>query len=130
MDKKEAKLVPAEHLEQAKHNEDFAKALFALKSPHYDWVITLCFYSALHYIYYKIAPDHILNSHTELDACIRKEYKNNPTIWAKYAKIKNSSENCRYLPHLAKIFRKDRGFAQGIISTLDKLKKQLNIEQS
>lgn len=126
MGKNDRKLVPDEHLEQAKHNEEFARTLFALRSPHCDWVIIACFYAALHYIYHNIAPDSIQNSHSELNSLIRKSFKNKPDIWQFYKKIQNSSENCRYYPHISKTLRNNRKYTEGILNLLEKLKKALS----
>ena len=38
-----------DHIAQAKHNEEFASYLKS-KLTYKDWIITVCFYAALHYV--------------------------------------------------------------------------------
>lgn len=127
MAKKDRKLVPAEHLDQALYNEDFAQALFALKAPHYDWLVIACFYSALHYVYYKLAPDSIQTSHIKLDALLAKSYDQKSIVWQLYKKLQNRSENCRYYPYISTHYRNDRPFAEDTLKKLDRFKQELGV---
>ena len=47
-------------LDHAIHNEDLCRKLY-LKSCSFDWVITIAFYSALHYSQYEVFPFQVGN---------------------------------------------------------------------
>src|SRR3972149_7402233 len=113
-------LSPLEHLDQAIHNEEFARGILSIKSANCDWVFTACFYSALHFLYYKYAPPTVFSSHVNFESFIMGRVTSD--IWSTYKKIKDKSISARYYPHLAKYMRNDRKYSQYAISELEALK--------
>lgn len=120
-------LIPQEHLDQAKHNEDLARGLISMKAPFCDWAVTTCFYAALHYIYFKLAPTSIFSSHQELESEMSKKYSSTSKVWRIYKKLKNRSENARYYPHLAKQMTNDLRHVNSLLKELEEFKKELGI---
>jgi len=98
----------ASHIEKAKHNENFImqiKKIDSLKKPAFpDWIVTVIFYSALHYVDSKlaiVAPHPFKHPPTHADrntavACYL------PKISKYYFFLKNKSEYARYFPHSEK----------------------------
>jgi hypothetical protein len=95
------------HLRQARHNEAFAAQLAADKSlPYFDWLITVCFYAAVHYaeaLFY-FQPE---IQHTE-SACPVDEERHayrarmlrrtaGEQCYRSYRKLRDASYNVRYL---------------------------------
>lgn len=95
------------HLRQARHNEAFAAQLAADTAlPFFDWLITVCFYAAVHYaeaLFY-FQPGIV---HTE-SACpageVRHAYRARMLrqiaghkCWHSYRKLLDASYNVRYL---------------------------------
>ncbi len=119
--------VPQEHLDLAQRNENLARGLIALKIPSCDWAVTACFYSALHYTYYKLSPPIIFNSHSELEKDIKIKFPSNKKLWTLYKKLQNNSENARYRPYIAQTMINDRQLVMNSLKDLDDLKKELGI---
>ena len=98
------------HLHQARHNEKLASEL--LTSLGYkDWLITISFYSALHFLEAKLAtmtpPKHSdtdvpvdihgklkCSPHTWREKLVQKHFS---AIWNNYRKLRNDSKIARYL---------------------------------
>lgn len=119
--------VPQEHLDQAKHNEQLARALLILQTPNVDWIITLSYYSALHYVYSKLTSSTVFSTHSKLEAEILKQYTRNSKLWVLYKKLQDASKNARYLPHVSREYRKNLGYGTQMLQRLDDLKKELGI---
>lgn len=93
------------HRDQAIHNENLAREL--LRSLQYrDWVITVSFYAAIHFVDSKLAtmippvhpeknaPRAQCSVHTYRLRLVRKYYG---AISSQYAKLRHSAEIARYL---------------------------------
>jgi hypothetical protein len=101
------------HLSQAKHNESLANYL--VDKPYYDWVITACFYSAIHYFEARLFAmmAEVNNKHSDTSVPLDSEGKQKYSIhrwreelvqnhfpqliWRSYRKLKENSELARYL---------------------------------
>ena len=92
------------HIDKAKHNEEFIKLIKEHgKNDYNDWVITISFYAALHYIkaflkYRKVAVGF---SHNQIDAQINPDSKTAKAklpskIYSAYHELYRSSRNARY----------------------------------
>jgi hypothetical protein len=117
---------PAEHLGKARNNENLARALFDLGVPCCDWIITICFYSTLHYIYSKLPIKSVLNSHLDLNKEIVK-YSPKTKLYNIYKSLKDKSEDMRYYPSSANFCKNDRLFCEARFNDLKKIKNILNI---
>ena len=92
-----------DHLNQAKHNETLAEKLIAEDLRHWDWLITIAFYAAVHYAE---AVFFIEFGHTET-ACRtgdKHAYRARKVkelfggeCWRSYRKLQTSCYNVRYL---------------------------------
>lgn len=83
-----------DNLEYAKHNEKACNYLD--KKPEFaDWVITTAFYSALHYVQYKIFPITISKEGKRIKFKDFDDYfrKNNPHRFSKHTLLSNLVEN-------------------------------------
>jgi hypothetical protein len=119
---------PTEHLAQAERNEKLANALVDLGSDHLDWVVTIVFYSALHYIYSKLPLGRkICSNYIKFEKEISIHFSNKPTIYKNYKGLKDKSRNARYHPHFADEYSKDEKFIESILLKLEKLKNGLGI---
>ncbi|MGM0503935.1 MAG: hypothetical protein ACQESQ_04890 [Bacteroidota bacterium] len=87
-------MINEDNLEYAQHNEKACKYLD--KKPEFtDWVITTAFYSALHFVRYKIFPINIkLNSGKRLKISDFEHYFriNNPMDLSKHSLLSNLVE--------------------------------------
>jgi hypothetical protein len=95
------------HLDQAEHNKSFAAQLDADPAlSHWDWLITVAFYAAVHYVeaLFFLDPD---IGHTE-EACpdglSEHAYRAGKVkdllgkdCWKSYRNLQNASYNVRYL---------------------------------
>jgi len=95
-----------DHLQQAEHNESFAAQLYQDGHlQHWDWLITVCFYAAVHYaealffacsafVHTESVPDgkdrHAFREKGVLDILGRNCYKS-------YRRLRLSSHDVRYL---------------------------------
>lgn len=118
---------PSEHLDKAQRNENLACALFNLGVPCCDWIITIIFYSALHYCYSKLPVQYVQPTHSDLINEITKKYSHNLMLYQSFKSLKDKSEDGRYFPHLAKKQKEDRKFCKERFEELEKIKKELKI---
>ncbi|MFA6271913.1 MAG: hypothetical protein WC693_02275 [Patescibacteria group bacterium] len=119
---------PDEHLVQARHNERLANALVTIGSNQLDWVVTISFYSALHYIYSKLPPGkEICSNYMQFEKEIASSFSSKPVIYKNYKSLKDKSRNARYYPHIAQHYSKDTKFIEMIFRILDNLKRGLEI---
>lgn len=98
------------HIAQAEHNENLAKYL--LPSEYFDWSITGCFYSAIHFfeaslflrskerhseISIPVDPDgkNECSPHTWRSRLIQRKYSKD--VWRCFRSLKEASETARYL---------------------------------
>lgn len=106
------------HLSQANHNEGVAK--FLLDKPFFDWSITACFYSAIHFfearLFIDSADEDQKHSETSIpvDAAGRAEFsvhrwrermvqdKFSRKAWISFRNLRESSEIARYLSYYPK----------------------------
>lgn len=95
-----------DHLEQAKHNESFAAQLDADPGlQHWDWLITVAFYAAVHYVeaLFFMHSDivHTQSACTGHDKHAFRASKVKDLLgtgcWRSYRKLQTSSYNARYL---------------------------------
>jgi hypothetical protein len=95
-----------DHLNQAEHNESFAAQLDANPNlQHWDWLITVAFYAAVHYVE-ALFFFHNDIVHTEL-ACPEHDKHAfrarkvrallGDKCWRSYRKLQDASYNARYL---------------------------------
>lgn len=115
----------AAHLAQGKENEQLARALIALDSCYKDWVVTLSFYSAMHYIYSKLPGPTVPQTHTSAEPIILQECGN--AVFTAYKLLSDRSRNARYYPAIAKAYRDGSQVADQTLKTLDKIKVDLGI---
>lgn len=103
------------HISQAEHNEKLAS--FLLDKPFFDWSITACFYSAIHFFEARLFFDasDISNKHSESSMPVESsgEFKYSPhswrakqikdnypqEAWKAFRSLKEASETARYLSH-------------------------------
>ena len=86
------------HVRQAKHNERLIDHLDINKTTFHDWIVTITFYAALHYIEVDFAQKpHIghSTSHRERSRRVQREY--NLQIYRSYRELYNNSRIARYL---------------------------------
>jgi hypothetical protein len=114
-----------EHLKQGKENEQLARALISLDSCYKDWVVTLAFYSALHYSYSKFKGTEIPHTHVEAEPRILKDC--GKKVFKLYSALNDKSRNARYYPIIAKEYRQNPIMAKTSLEMLDKLKAELGI---
>lgn len=107
------------HISQAEHNEKTAE--FLLDKPFFDWAITACFYSAIHYFEARlffdsseidkkhtekgipvdpITGDTTITPHRWRERVIHDRYSQN--AWKSFRNLKEASEIARYLSHYPK----------------------------
>lgn len=106
------------HLSQARHNESLAEYL--LDKPYYDWAITACFYSAIHYFEARLFIEYTENdkkhSETSIPLDDKGEWKYTPhrwrerlvhnhfsrSTWISFRNLREASELARYLSYYPK----------------------------
>lgn len=115
----------ARHLQQGKENEQLARALLALDSCYKDWVITLIFYAALHYIYSKLPVSDIPHTHEEAKPLILQSCGGD--VFKLYSDLSDKSRNARYYPAIAEAYRNSSLVSENAIKTLETLKEHLGI---
>lgn len=144
------------HLSQARHNESLAEYL--LDKPYYDWAITACFYSAIHYFEARLFIEYSENdkkhSETSIPLGERGEWKYTPhrwrerlvhdnfsqSTWISFRNLREKSELARYLsyyPKRLKVVFKDipsyeifqpKNAQHSVKKDLQVIKKQLRVE--
>jgi len=105
----------AVHVSQAKHNESLAE--FLLDKPYFDWSITACFYSAIHYVEARLFIEFVesdkKHSETSIPVDDKGEWLVTPhrwrerliqnhfskSVWKSFRNIKEASELARYLSY-------------------------------
>ncbi len=98
-----------DHLRQAWHNEELAEKLATPSGLKYrDWLITIAFYAAVHYVealFFTVdgivhteraCPDH-RSKHTFREGRVKEQLGKNP--WESYRELSNASKIARYLPY-------------------------------
>lgn len=107
------------HVSQAYHNEKVGKFLLGEDKSFYDWTITACFYSAIHFIEARLFCDSTdtKNRHSETSMPVENDgkFKYSPhswrakfvfenysqNTWKSFRSLKEASETARYLSHYA-----------------------------
>jgi hypothetical protein len=88
------------HLRQAKHNEQFLDTFDLSTTPYLDWVVTVIFYAALHYIRALAARHHFGNvsSHADMDRIFSRVpvFRRQPDVYVDYRQLKDDSRAARY----------------------------------
>jgi len=115
-----------EHLEKARQDERLARALFDLGGPYYDWIVVICFYAAMHYIYSKLPIRGVQATHGDLERIIITNFPRS-RLFKKYKSLKDKSENMRYFPYSAKLARNNVKFCSDRFRELDEIKRILKI---
>lgn len=114
---------PSAHLEQAKFNEELAMALNALRVPCRDWIVTLCFYSALHYANSKKQlPE---NHYDAINSFISIQF--GAPAYTAYKNLYDKSRNARYRPTIAKAYRVNQQISDLVFKKLEEFKKEIGI---
>jgi len=95
-----------DHIKQAEHNEELAELLLRQHSQFLDWIITVSFYAAIHYVEAGFNQDPNIR-HTETCKGIggtlhdrRQKLVSNKygrECWKHYRNLRNASHNVRYL---------------------------------
>jgi len=106
------------HLSQAKHNESMAE--FLLDKPYYDWAITGCFYSAIHYFEARLFIEFAENDKKHSETSIPLDEKGewiytthrwrerlvqdhfSRATWISFRNLREASELARYLSYYPK----------------------------
>lgn len=98
------------HISQAEHNESLADYLINMDRPYHDWVITICFYSAIHYFeawlfitntdnnkhsYTSMPQDYNKSPHSWREDLIHRSFS--VEVWKSFRKLRTQSEIARYL---------------------------------
>lgn len=96
-----------DHIKQAKHNQGFAEQLDRDQGlRHWDWLITIAFYSAIHYVEAFFVTTSIghtekacrnENQHSFRQQTVRTFLGHN--CWKSYRKLQDASYYVRYLAH-------------------------------
>jgi len=110
------------HIAQAQHNEGLA--IFLLDKPFFDWSITACFYSAIHFFEARLFFDANDNSNKHSESSIpagldgKFKYSSHSwrakqiqesyprEAWKAFRSLKEASETARYLSHYINIKEK------------------------
>lgn len=85
-----------DHLNQAKHNEALAE--YISTTPYLDWVATLKFYAALHYVqayFLSLSPPQNPQSHSQRAIAMDNDTYLDP-IRDDYRDLQDVSQACRY----------------------------------
>lgn len=82
-------------LEHAKHNESLCRFLSG-KSVFSDWMITVIFYTALHYVGHKLIRSHGIKNFKTHRARKNAVQSHLPEIFGEYAYLLSESQNARY----------------------------------
>jgi hypothetical protein len=93
------------HLEQAKHNERLIGFLDVHTSPFLDWIVTIAFYAALHYVeafFYNHAPVRHSDNHQHRVSLLRT-YAPNVAVFKTYERMYNWSRLARYISPTASV---------------------------
>ena len=84
-----------EHLQKARHNEDFFESFDLISTPYLDWVITAIFYTSLHYLDAFLATQGIHpGSHSRRDTEVRLFL--GTSSYLDYRALKDDSQDARY----------------------------------
>jgi len=86
-----------DHINKARHNEQFCSSFDLNRTPFLDWVVNGIFYSALHYLdsFFAIKGKHP-GDHQERIRLIRTERDLGRTFFQLYRPLKDDSEEGRY----------------------------------
>jgi hypothetical protein len=86
-----------QHIKQAKHNEEFVVFCNPTASPYPDWIVTIIFYAAIHYIEAALA---IKNKHSDDHASrenlIVHHIDNYNLLYIAHRNLKDRSRKARY----------------------------------
>lgn len=106
----------ARSLDHAKHNEKVCRYL--KKKPDFsDWIITITFYTALHYVGHKLLLTHKIKNLKDHKKRTEAVEKNLPEISGEYSHLLDMSQNARYRNYI-----KDREAASVAEKHLEKIK--------
>lgn len=95
--------IPEDHLDKAIHNEAVIITLLELDNKPYDWLVTISFYSALHYVnaFLALKGDlHPTDHHSTLQFLNPKGTHNlgfDETCYNYYKGLQNRSRQARYM---------------------------------
>ena len=115
-----------DHIAQAEHNEALAQEL-SNDLTYKDWLITVAFYAAIHYVEASLARDSIGHSDTDprrpqnvgihawREQLVHRRYSQG--CWQSYRTLRNESANARYL----KLWQARPGMAVAYYSDSDAL---------
>jgi len=111
-----------DHIEKARHNEDFYSSFDLDTTPFLDWVVNGIFYSALHYVdsYFASKGLHPAR-HGDRDNLIHAESDLGRPFYKLYRPLRDDSEGGRYNVH-GSAPKEIRGF---IIPKLNDIKAHL-----
>ncbi len=101
----------SDHRDQAQHNEELCKIFVNAKNAdllnrYYDWLVTITFYAAIHYVEADFFMDSDIehtetskpsktSEHTHRQNLVRRKY--GKKCWNSYRKLRNASRIARYL---------------------------------
>ena len=84
-----------DHIKIAKRNEVFSRELLS-EGKNLDWVVTIIFYSAIHYVEaYMATKNRHSGSHRNRDSEIENDSNLSP-LYDDFSDLKNDSIQCRY----------------------------------
>lgn len=84
-----------DHLQKARHNEQFVDSFELASTPYLDWVITGIFYAALHYVDAFLATQAVHpGSHSRRDAEVKLFLGTG--FYLDYRALKDDSQDARY----------------------------------
>jgi nicotinamide mononucleotide adenylyltransferase len=113
------------HFLQGKENEKLAKSLRDLGCGYKDWIITICFYSSLHYVLSRIPESKNPKTHKETESLVFKYF--GKKTYQKYRFLSEKSRNSRYYPEYASHYRRREKDVERCFDKLLSIKTELNI---
>jgi hypothetical protein len=95
-----------DHIRQAEHNTSLAQIILDEHPGYYDWLITVSFYAAIHFVEAGFAQDPQIGHsetckppgkemHQHREDLVRVKYGNE--CWKHYKKLRTASHTARYL---------------------------------
>lgn len=91
---------PQQHVQQAQHNEQFLLQFDVRRPPYLDWLVTVLFYAALHYLRALLSRHGLSNisRYGEVDNAFSRLliFRRNAEVYIDYRQLKDDSRRARY----------------------------------
>jgi hypothetical protein len=111
------------HLRQAHRNRDLIELLEPANTEYLDWVVTVCFYAAVHLVESWFASKNLhFEAHTQRDDWLGKVKEMRRVVWPRYKELEFYSRQARY-----QCVAFDRDFVQKrLLVFLDEIEREIN----